>query len=74
MYVCSCNGYRDEELRELASEGIFCAVEAFLTLGNGPCCGNCLECAQRIIDQTLVESPAVKDGIQGGTVHSSRGG
>ena len=52
MYVCLCNGYRDSELRELASEGIACAVEAYMTLGNGPCCGRCLECAQKIIDAT----------------------
>ena len=52
MYVCLCNGYRDWELRELASEGIANAVEAYLTLGNGPCCGRCLESAQKIIDGT----------------------
>ena len=52
MYVCLCNGYRDSALRELAHEGIGCAVEAYNTLGNGPCCGQCLDCAQQIIDQT----------------------
>ena len=51
MYVCLCNGYRDSELRELAREGIGCAVEAYNTLGNGPCCGQCLDFAQQIIDQ-----------------------
>lgn len=51
MYVCLCNGYRDVELRELAGEGIACAVEAYNALGNGPCCGRCLECAQQILDR-----------------------
>lgn len=55
MYVCSCNGYRDTDLREVAREGIFSAVEAYNALGQGPCCGNCLECAQQIIDRTHVE-------------------
>ena len=52
MYVCLCNGYRDTELRKLAREGIGCAVEAYKTLGNGPSCGQCLDWAQQIIDQT----------------------
>ena len=50
MYVCLCNGYRDTDLRELASRGYACAVEAYKALGKGPCCGRCLECAQGIID------------------------
>ena len=51
MYVCICNGYRDAELRQLAHEGVSCAVEAYCSLGNGPCCGRCLDSAQQIIDE-----------------------
>lgn len=51
MYVCLCNGYRDSELRQLACEGVSCAREAYRALGNGPCCGRCLECAQEIMDE-----------------------
>lgn len=51
MYVCSCNGYRDSDLREVAREGVFSAEEAYNALGQGPCCGNCLPCAQQIIDE-----------------------
>lgn len=51
MYVCLCNGYREAELQELANEGVACAVEAYAALGNGPCCGRCLDCAQQIIDR-----------------------
>lgn len=58
MYVCSCNGYRDADLREVAREGISCAVEAYNALGNGPCCGNCLDCAQDIIDRARLEFTA----------------
>ena len=51
MYVCLCNGYREAELRKLALDGVGCALEAYDTLGGGPSCGECLDCAQRIIDQ-----------------------
>jgi bacterioferritin-associated ferredoxin len=50
MYVCLCNGYRDTEIREVAESGVRCAREVYLTLGNGPCCGTCLDCAQDIVD------------------------
>jgi len=50
MYVCLCNGYRDAEIREIAESGVRCAKEVYLTLGNGPCCGTCLDCAQDIVD------------------------
>lgn len=53
MYVCLCNGYRDSELRELAASGISCAIEAYHSLGGGPCCGRCVPTAQQIIDETL---------------------
>lgn len=51
MYVCICNGYRDEEIREIAESGVRCAREVYLTLGNGPCCGTCIDCAQGIVNE-----------------------
>lgn len=51
MYVCLCNGYRDEEIREIAESGVRCVREVYLTLGNGPCCGTCLDCAQGIVNE-----------------------
>ena len=50
MYVCICNGYRDSELREVASEGFRTVPEAYCALGNGPCCGKCIDVAQAILD------------------------
>ena len=50
MYVCLCNGYRDAEIREVAESGLRCVKEVYLTLGNGPCCGSCLDFAQDIVD------------------------
>ena len=58
MYVCICNGYRESELREVASSGLECAVEVYNALGNGPCCGQCLDCAQEIINQARAGSAA----------------
>ncbi|MGH6947591.1 MAG: (2Fe-2S)-binding protein [Kiloniellales bacterium] len=49
--MCICNGYRDSELRELARDGIACAVQAYKHLGQGPNCGRCLPVAQQVIDQ-----------------------
>lgn len=51
MYVCICNGYRDAEICEVARSGIRCARTAYQTLGAGPCCGQCLDFAQSLIDQ-----------------------
>lgn len=50
MYVCVCNGYRDSEISEVARRGVRCARRAYLEMGNGPRCGQCLEMAQDIID------------------------
>jgi len=50
MYVCLCNGYRDAEIREVAESGLRCVREVYFTLGNGPCCGSCLDYAQDIVD------------------------
>lgn len=58
MYVCLCNGYRDEEIREVAREGLQCAREVYYALGNGPCCGACLDCAQDIVDSVHAPSAA----------------
>lgn len=65
MYVCMCNGYRDADLREVARMGISSAEEAYFALGRGPSCGNCLDCAQRIMDQARLElsvpAPSARD-------------
>lgn len=49
MYVCICNGYRESEVRELAREGYRCVYEAYTALGNGPCCGRCIDCARQLL-------------------------
>jgi bacterioferritin-associated ferredoxin len=63
MYVCLCNGYRDAEIREVAESGLRCVREVYLTLGNGPCCGSCLDYAQDIVDSVHggAAAPSVDD-------------
>jgi bacterioferritin-associated ferredoxin len=61
MYVCLCNGYRDAEIREVAESGLRCVKEVYLTLGNGPCCGSCLDYAQDIVDGVHGEATAMDD-------------
>ena len=51
MWICICNGYRDAEISEVAAQGIRCAERAYLALGGGPRCGQCLSVAQALIDQ-----------------------
>ncbi|MDP6953011.1 MAG: hypothetical protein QGF53_09665 [Alphaproteobacteria bacterium] len=51
MYVCLCNGYREDELRELGSRGIVSPTLAYETLGSGPNCGCCLEFAAKVLSQ-----------------------
>ncbi|MPY72654.1 MAG: ferredoxin [Alphaproteobacteria bacterium] len=64
MYVCLCNGYRDSELRELARRGFSDAEDAFLALGDGPCCGGCLDFAQTIMDTERAQ-PGCPDAGEG---------
>lgn len=61
MYVCLCNGYRDAEIREVAESGLRCVKEVYLTLGNGPCCGSCLDYAQDIVDGVHGKGSAADD-------------
>jgi len=62
VYVCLCNGYRDQEIREIAESGVRCAREAYFSLGNGPCCGTCLDFAQGIVDEVHGETAASVPG------------
>lgn len=58
MYVCICNRYRENDLRDLAAGGARSAEEAYSVLGNGPRCGRCLEFAQALMDETSAAAAA----------------
>jgi len=54
MYVCVCNGYTDKEIKTAVREnGVKTAEEAYLSLGNGFCCGTCADCANDIVTAEL---------------------
>lgn len=74
MFICSCNGYRDTDLREMAREGVMRAEDAYFALGNGPCCGNCLECAQQIIDEVCVEMSSAASSVRDREARDPTGG
>ena len=59
MYVCICNGYRESDLLEVARSGLESAVEVYNALGKGPCCGQCLDSAQEIINKARYGSASL---------------
>ncbi len=65
MYVCLCNGYRESELRDMARQGYSVAEEAYEAMGDGPCCGHCVDFAQEILDEERAASPAIGIGMSG---------
>lgn len=58
MYVCLCNGYRESQLRDMARQGYSDAEEAYEAMGDGPCCGHCVDFARDILDEERAASPA----------------
>lgn len=67
MYVCLCNGYRESELRDMARKGYAVAEEAYEAMGDGPCCGQCVDFAQEIMDEERV-SPRAPQEVAAGVV------
>lgn len=67
MYVCLCNGYREAELRDMARKGYTAAEEAYEAMGDGPCCGQCVDFAQEIMNEERV-SPRASQGGGAGVV------
>ena len=65
MYVCLCNGYRESELRDMARQGYSVAEEAYEAMGDGPCCGHCVDFAQEILDEERAASRAIGMGMPG---------
>lgn len=65
MYICLCNGYRESEVRDMARKGYTAAEEAYEALGDGPCCGQCVDFAQEIMDEERDAPCAVQDAATG---------
>lgn len=49
MYVCICNGHRDNEIREAAKSGLRCARTIYRQLGKPVKCGRCIDFATEVI-------------------------
>ena len=51
MYTCICNAIRETDLRAAALEADGCAEMVYASLGKKPNCGQCLEKAQKTIEE-----------------------
>ena len=49
MIICSCNGIREDELRQAARRGCPCADSAYRSLGCQFECGSCRDYAEELI-------------------------
>lgn len=65
MYICLCNGYRESELRDMARKGFTVAEEAYEAMGDGPCCGQCVDFAQEVIDEERTSPCANRTVVPG---------
>ncbi len=76
MYVCLCNAYRSDEIREVAREGAETVDEAYLMLGDALCCRRCEATAQALINEeraaTEEGGPASSRASGAGATHGER--
>jgi bacterioferritin-associated ferredoxin len=55
MYVCICNAVTDRDIREAARRGVRSMDALGDQLKVGTCCGNCRDCAQRVLGEAISE-------------------
>ncbi|MBT3011354.1 MAG: (2Fe-2S)-binding protein [Candidatus Thiodiazotropha sp. (ex Lucina aurantia)] len=55
MYVCVCHAITDTDIRNAAGNGISSLEALGDELKVGTCCGRCKECANRVLQQSLME-------------------
>ncbi len=53
MYVCLCNGITENQIREAVTDGVRSLRELRAGLGVATCWGQCADCAQQVIHETL---------------------
>ncbi len=51
MFVCICNGHRDQDIRAAAETGLRCARTIYAHLGKPARCGRCLDTAAKVIEE-----------------------
>ena len=55
MYVCVCNAVTDRDIRRAADRGVTTLEQLSSQLKVATCCGQCKNCARRVLDQALDE-------------------
>lgn len=61
MFVCLCHGITDKQIAEAArKQGIGNMRELRKQLGVGSQCGKCVQLAQQVIDNTIVDESLFK--------------
>jgi len=58
MIVCVCNNISDREIRQAVELGITSMEELRRDLGVATCCGQCLSCAEGILNEHLAAQAA----------------
>lgn len=53
MIVCVCNNISDREIRQAVDLGIRSMDELSRDLGVATCCGNCTDCAKKVMNTHL---------------------
>ncbi|MEM9312372.1 MAG: (2Fe-2S)-binding protein [Pseudomonadota bacterium] len=56
MYICICNAIRESDLRDAAIGHDGDAEATYAALGKRPNCGQCLEKADKIIEQERIDA------------------
>ncbi|GAA0364708.1 bacterioferritin-associated ferredoxin [Bowmanella denitrificans] len=62
MFVCLCHGITDKHIAQaVREEGVGNMRELRKQLGVGSQCGKCVQLAQQVIDNTIVDESLFKD-------------
>ena len=62
MYVCLCHGITDKAIKQAVREdGVGNMRQLKQTLGVGSQCGTCIQLAQSIIDNTIIDESLLKE-------------
>lgn len=62
MYVCLCHGITDKAIQQAVREsGVGNLRQLKLHLGVGSQCGRCIDMAQDIIDNTIIDESLFKE-------------
>ncbi|TDF38413.1 (2Fe-2S)-binding protein [Alteromonadaceae bacterium M269] len=61
MYVCLCHGVTDKHIKDaVREEGVGNLRDLKSTLSVGSQCGKCVQMAQQIIDNTIIDESLYK--------------